>query len=133
MRQPNTAVVEDFLRQISAEGPYAAAMVCCAPGFTWHTPGGPMVQDTLEAMSAIMWSEFDESGLKIDILGVTAQDERVAVEAVSNGRLRDGQVYNNHYHFMFELRDGKIAAIREYNDTHHTRTIWDPVFARLAG
>ena len=54
------------------------------------------------------------NGLKMTIKGMTAEGDRVAVEAESYGETADGNVYNNEYHFLFEVRDGKIQATREY-------------------
>ena len=60
-------------------------------------------------------------GRQITPKGLTAEDDRVAVEAESYGELTDGKVYNNLYHFLFEVRDGKIQAVREYCDTLHAK------------
>jgi uncharacterized protein len=46
------------------------------------------------------------------------------VEAMSRGALRNGRVYEQEYHVLFTLRDGKIAAAREYMDTAHVNAIW---------
>ena len=50
----------------------------------------------------------------ITVLGMTAEDDRVAVEAESHGELHSGQHYNNAYHFLIRVKDGKIASIDEY-------------------
>ncbi len=47
---------------------------------------------------------------------MTAEADRVAVEAVSSGEMADGRKYNNTYHMLFTLRDGKIVNVREYLD-----------------
>ena len=54
----------------------------------------------------------------------TAEGERVAVETESYAELKNGRTYNNHYHFVFEVRDGMIQSIKEYLDTEHTRAIF---------
>jgi hypothetical protein len=46
---------------------------------------------------------------------MTAEDDRVAVEAESYGEMKNGKVYANAYHFLFRIRDGKIAEVREYS------------------
>jgi ketosteroid isomerase-like protein len=56
--------------------------------------------------------------------GVTAEGERVAVETESYAELKNGRIYNNHYHFLFIARDGKIFAVKEYLDTMHTNDIF---------
>ena len=63
------------------------------------------------------------NGLRITPKGITAEGDRVAVEAESYGELANGKVYNNQYHFMIEVNDGKIQAVREYLDTIHAKEI----------
>jgi hypothetical protein len=48
------------------------------------------------------------------------EGDRVAVETESYAELKNGRVYNNHYHFVFIVRDGKVAQVKEYLDTMHT-------------
>ena len=50
---------------------------------------------------------------------MTAEDDRVAVEAESMAKLVNGERYHNRYHFLFVLRDGRIQAVKEYLDTLH--------------
>jgi uncharacterized protein len=54
----------------------------------------------------------------------TAEGDRVAVETESYAELKNGRVYNNLYHFAFEVRDGKIQSVREYLDTEHTAAVF---------
>ncbi len=56
-------------------------------------------------------------GLQFTIHAMTAEGERVAVEAESRGRHVSGKIYNNLYHFLIKFRDGKIIALKEYMDT----------------
>ena len=58
-------------------------------------------------------------GLRIKIHGVIAEGNKVALEAESFADASNGKKYNNVYHFLFELRDGKIVTVREYMDTAH--------------
>lgn len=54
-----------------------------------------------------------------------AEGNCVAVEAVGHLPLKNGRVYNNHYHIVFEIDGGKIRKIREYSDTDHLRRTYD--------
>jgi len=54
--------------------------------------------------------------VKLTIRSTTAEGDRVTVEATGDGTLKDGRKYDNTYHFMFEVKNGKIQAMREYND-----------------
>ncbi len=57
------------------------------------------------------------NGISFTILGITAEGDRVAVEAESLGEHASGQTYHNFYHFLFTIRDGKVASLKEYLDT----------------
>ena len=52
-----------------------------------------------------------------EILGITAEGDRVAVEVESRFHTVNGALYNNRYHFLFVIRDGKIVRFNEYLDT----------------
>lgn len=55
-----------------------------------------------------------------DLDGVTAQGERVAIEARSSATNRlTGAAYANRYHWLFIVREDRIVEIREYMDTQH--------------
>jgi len=54
----------------------------------------------------------------------TAEGDRVAVETESYCELSNGRIYNNAYHFLFTLRDGRIESVKEYLDTEHTRAVF---------
>jgi uncharacterized protein len=62
-------------------------------------------------------------GLRFDLGAVTAEADRVSVQAESHARLHDGTEYNNLYHFLFVIRDGRISKVWEYGDTDHARTV----------
>ncbi|PKO49440.1 MAG: hypothetical protein CVU31_00350 [Betaproteobacteria bacterium HGW-Betaproteobacteria-4] len=47
---------------------------------------------------------------------MTAEQDRVSVEAESFGESADGNKYHNFYHLLFVVSDGKIQAVREYLD-----------------
>ena len=49
---------------------------------------------------------------------------KVALEVESRGELTNGRIYDQRYHFLIELRDGKICAVREYLDTQHAHSVW---------
>lgn len=58
------------------------------------------------------------SGMKFNISTITAEENRVAVEAESEAVLANGNPYNNQYVFFFYFDDeGKISEFREYWDT----------------
>jgi ketosteroid isomerase-like protein len=62
-------------------------------------------------------------GLKFSIKNLTAEGDRVAIEAESYGRHASGKTYANQYHFLMRVRGGKIAEWREYLDTMHANEV----------
>ncbi len=113
----SAAVVAEFFKDMGTGG-LAAAKRHTAPGFTWWAAGAGEIQDQLDAIGKLLDANL-EAPMTMTIHGVTAQGDRVAVEAESYGKLKNGSVYNNKYHFLFILKDGKIAQVKEYNDTKH--------------
>ena len=57
------------------------------------------------------------NGITFNITGMTAEADRVAVEVSSESIHASGQSYNNKYHFLLIIRDGKIIQLKEYMDT----------------
>lgn len=77
---------------------------------------GAYGRDAIAAAAGGIYDVFPE-GLRFSITGIVADENKVAVEAESEGEHISGQTYANQYHFLFELRDGKIAQLKEYMDT----------------
>ena len=57
------------------------------------------------------------NGISFNITGITAEDERVAVEISGEAIHASGHEYNNKYHFLLIIKDGKILELKEYMDT----------------
>jgi ketosteroid isomerase-like protein len=62
--------------------------------------------------------------MKMTVKSSIAEGDKVALEVVSVGELKNGRVYNNEYHFLVTIRDGEISAVREYLDTQHVVATW---------
>ena len=65
-----------------------------------------------------------KNGLEMRLRAMTAEGDRVAAEVESYGENPDGSVYNNEYHFLFIVRDGKMVQVKEYLDTQHTFAVF---------
>jgi ketosteroid isomerase-like protein len=65
-----------------------------------------------------LMSRFMHKPIQIWIESMTGDEDRVAVEAKSHGELKNGKLYENAYHFLFRLRDGKLCSAREYSCSH---------------
>ncbi len=65
-----------------------------------------------------------EAPVKLTVTGITAEGDRVALEVEGYAKLKNGKVYQNLYHFLFIIRDGKIQIGKEYCDFHHAYEIF---------
>jgi ketosteroid isomerase-like protein len=94
---------------------------------TWWIAGELPISGTygkaafVELSSGIL-TEFPQ-GIVVTPKILTAEEDRVAMEAESLGTRVNGRVYNNHYHIQHVVRDGKLVAVREYLDTDHANRI----------
>ena len=62
-------------------------------------------------------------GIRFTIHAMTAEGERVAVEASSEGQHVSGVLYANQYHFLLVFRDGRIVEFKEYMDTERVTDV----------
>ncbi|MEX5684738.1 nuclear transport factor 2 family protein [Pseudomonas silesiensis] len=52
-----------------------------------------------------------------NVLSTTAEADRVSLELEFKADLSNGRTYENQYHFMFVIKDGKIHSLKEYVDS----------------
>jgi ketosteroid isomerase-like protein len=71
-----------------------------------------------------MAERLTDDGLRMQVKGMIAEGDRVAVEVESHGTLKNGRVYNNQYHVLMRIADGKIVEAHEYFDTQHALATW---------
>jgi ketosteroid isomerase-like protein len=127
--EANKNVVLSFFENFSA-GKVDAALALMADTATWWVAGKP---DKFVLAGTKTKTQFAEllqgigtampKGLRVTPKGLTAEGDRVAAEAESYGETATGKIYNNLYHFLFEVRDGQIQAVREYFDTMHAKEV----------
>ena len=128
--EQNKEVAAQFFARFS-EGDIAGALDMMSDDATWRIPGKagqlPVVgEHTKEQIGRLFYTMTSRlpNGLKMTVKGMVAEDDKVAVEAESYGELENGRVYNQEYHFLMTVRDGKIHAVREYLDTQHAFATW---------
>ena len=117
------AVAVTFLEHCFG-GRMEAAIDLLTPDATWWVIGdqakvkvsGLKDRPRIERMLANLRIVFPD-GMQGAIDGVTAEGERVAIEARSTAQAVNGLVYRNHYHFLVLVRGGRVAHVREYMDT----------------
>ncbi len=89
----------------------------------WWAPGRGEYDNQTFLKIAGSFAGMFKAPSKITVFGVTAEGDRVAVEAEGHAELTNGKVYRNRYHYLFLFRDGKIREARLYNDTKHAADI----------
>lgn len=116
----NVAAVRAFFDAMNA-GDVAGIVDAYAEDGVCVTMGRTLISGTFDKPTVTMAAgrifEAFPQGITFTIHAITAQDDRVAVEASSCGRHASGQEYRNQYHFLARLRDGKLTEWKEYCDT----------------
>ena len=127
--ETNKKLVADFFAHFKRKD-VQQALDMMTEDATWWIGGKPELfpmcgLKTKEEMAAIL-NELvpgTEDGLEIKPKSMIAEGDKVACEAESYGVLGNGRVYNNEYHFLVEILNGKVAAVKEYLDTMHTADV----------
>ena len=125
----NKELVIEFM-EVFSQGDVDRILSYLADSATWWVAGslegisGAKSKDEFREMLSGIAANTTTGAIRLTPLASTAEGERVAVETESYAELKNGRVYNNLYHFVFEVRDGKIQSVKEYLDTEHTRAIF---------
>lgn len=85
---------------------------------TWTGPTR-ILQEFVPAMMARLRPETVEFTFD----GLLADGDRVLAEWNTRAQARSGGRYDQHCLAVFTIRDGRIAAVREYFDTLHAKTV----------
>lgn len=128
--EQNKQLARGFFDRFSASD-IAGALETMTDDATWWIAGKP---DSLpaaglhskEQIARVFHNMTRElpNGLRMTVKSLIAEGDKVAVEVESYGELRNGRVYNQEYHMLLTIRDGKISSVREYLDTQHVFAIW---------
>jgi uncharacterized protein len=125
--EANKAIVLSFWKAFS-ESRFADALGLLADNATWRVMGNTSISRTYSKteFSALVYGIADSTVQGIQVKGtvLTAEGDRVAMEADSYGPMKSGKIYQNQYHFLHILRNGKIETVREYLDTEHVTDIF---------
>ena len=128
--EENKNLVRQFIDRFTAND-IAGALDLMTDDATWWIAGKP---DQLpaagvyskEQIARLLYNMAGQlpNGLKMTVKALVAEGDKVAMEADSYGELRNERVYNQEYHFLFTIRDGRIKAVKEYLDTQHVYATW---------
>ena len=62
-------------------------------------------------------------GLKLIVDHLIAEGDYAAVETRTYGETAKGKIYQNKFHWKFEVRGGKIQTVKEYTDALYAKEI----------
>jgi uncharacterized protein len=120
--QSNKDIITDAMNALARgdSGPFGAAM---AEEFSWRPQGvverwakSYEGRAEVSAFFRRFWKQFD-ARMMTTPLTITAEGDRVVVEARGQVMTNRGESYNNRYCYVIEMRDGKMIELREYLDT----------------
>ncbi|MDE3820027.1 nuclear transport factor 2 family protein [Sinorhizobium meliloti] len=128
--EDNKRVVREFcdhFRKSNAEG----LIDGMTDDATWWVNGKPHLfpssgtktKDEAAKMFRNMLSAYTD-GLDMRIVSIIGEGDIVAAETRSHAITKTGKVYENEYAFLFTIRDGKVAKVREYTDLLHVMEVF---------
>ncbi|HEY2772742.1 MAG TPA: nuclear transport factor 2 family protein [Candidatus Binatia bacterium] len=126
--EANKKLIRDYFDAVSS-GASDKVVAAFADDVTWWVPPSSPMAGTYKGKDAVLGmfakgvSLYAPKPMKIEILGMVADEHKVAVEVHICATTAKGADYSNFYHFLFEVRGGpgeadrKIAGVKEYVDT----------------
>jgi ketosteroid isomerase-like protein len=98
----------------------------------WHAMATGIVgagrtdgRDTVFEMIGGIVAMFVPGSMQLSLTNLigSAENNFVASEHRLKARFVDGTDYDNQYAFIWELRDGKVAGLREYMDSYYVHNV----------
>lgn len=124
----NKKIVNTFIDSVFAGINPELAIDLLADECTWWMPGNLPTSGLFEGKQTIVSSVLAADGGVIkegskftEERTMICEGDRVSSEWAGGFQTVTGFDYKNRYHVAFELKDGKIIAIREYNDTQYLK------------
>lgn len=118
----NKAVVARFFELMNA-GDLDGSFSLLADECTWFSLSSRRFsrKEQMRAMIAQVNETMLRTPIVQAILMLTAEENRVAALTAGTAEGLNGARYDQRYHFLFELADGMITRLWEFNDTFHAR------------
>lgn len=129
LEEKNKQIVQEFM-EVFSTGNIDKFLTYMSDTATWWVAGniegvsGEKDMKQFREMNSGLAATTKEAAIKLTPIAWTVDGNRVAVETESYAEMTNGKVYNNLYHFLFIMKDGKIQKVKEYLDTEHTREVF---------
>jgi hypothetical protein len=111
MPHPNYALAEAYLAAVTA-GDLPDSLLT-DDMTAWLTTQGPISKAAYQG-AIRLFARMAQSPIRFTVDALTAEDDRVVIEAHSQATLINGEEYGNTYVFSLRVRDGRIAWIAEH-------------------
>jgi len=112
--EKNKAIARRYMRAVE-EGDLETIEALQHPDCQWWILGhGDMTR--ADFIASVKGGLLSAERRTANVVGITAEGERVAVE-VSGEMVFPDRVYRNEYHNLLIIRDGQIVSGKEYMDT----------------
>jgi uncharacterized protein len=118
-------VIERYVTAVAARD-MDAVRDLFAEDATWWLGGELPLSGTWRGRDAILGDFlgsiprlYRPETISLEITSLIAEGETVALEWTSRAQTTSGEDYENRCAGVFTVRDGKIAAVREYMDTQY--------------
>jgi len=124
-RADNKRLVVAYFEALT-NGNSEAALQLLAEELEWFVPGDNALAGTFtktDLKGFVAQAAFDGQ-INFEIKNLTAEADRVAAEVIGRGRLVDGRNYENYYHFLFHVEDGRFVRVAEYLDSFYAVNIF---------
>ncbi len=136
MSETNKAVVLEFIAAMGTSDPVRAAPCLNADAYTevrnWSKFGGrrkaEVIVGTIGAFNILL-----PTGLRPEILSVTAEEDRVVVEFEGKAVASDGRPYPNNYCMVFTMQNSKISRVHEYFCSKLADDVLWPLVEKMGG
>jgi uncharacterized protein (TIGR02246 family) len=127
------SVLQQYVAAIAA-GDEQTIRELFAEDATWTLAAGDLpMSGTWTGRDAILGeflatalSRYEPGSLEVEVTGMIAEGEQVALQWTTRAVTRGGRRYENDCIGVFTIRDGQIQSVREYMDTLYAR---DTAFA----
>jgi len=132
--EENKALAAELLKALSV-GDAGATQRLIAPDCKWWVMGFPrdrtLTREQMVRGARAIIDEILPGGFNMTVVGMTAEGDRVAVEAESRAHTVAGKLYNNFYHFLFVFRGGQVVQGMEYTNPQHAIEVLGDVVKTL--
>lgn len=101
--------------------------------FSWWIIGKPEYlvtageHDTNYFLGFFKGGELFPEGPEFKIVSIMAEDNKVATEATFKAKTAMGTFYENTYHFLFVIENGKVKRMKEYMDTFSAKRLLESI------